>query len=81
MSCREGCSAEEFESLVQRNMAANCGMDFSFMTEFMTSILQREMKEARYVYCPLIALSETRTKFSRAPVARTPRLIWVHAEG
>lgn len=41
--CREGCSAEEFEGLVQRNMAANCGMDYAFMTEFMNAILSREL--------------------------------------
>lgn len=41
--CREGCSAEEFEGLVQRNMAANCGMDYAFMAEFMRAILTREL--------------------------------------
>ncbi|KAL3142171.1 hypothetical protein ABBQ38_002528 [Trebouxia sp. C0009 RCD-2024] len=41
--CRSGCSAEEFEELVQRNMAANCGMNYAFMTDFMRAILSREM--------------------------------------
>ncbi|KAL3152641.1 hypothetical protein ABBQ32_001655 [Trebouxia sp. C0010 RCD-2024] len=40
--CRSGCSAEEFEELVQRNMAANCGMNYAFMTDFMRAILSRE---------------------------------------
>lgn len=41
--CREGCSVEEFDGLVQRNMAANCGMDYAFMAEFMKAILTREL--------------------------------------
>ena len=41
--CREGCSAEEFEGLVQRNMAANCGMHYALMAEFMKAILSREL--------------------------------------
>lgn len=46
---REGCSAEEFEGLVQRNMAANCGMDYAFMAEFMKAILSRELNLLRYI--------------------------------
>ncbi|DBB18928.1 TPA: hypothetical protein ACH3X3_000505 [Trebouxia sp. C0006] len=40
--CREGCTEVEFEALVQRNMAANCGMNYAFMATFMQVILQRE---------------------------------------
>ncbi len=42
--CREGCTEVEFEALVQRNMAANCGMNYAFMATFMQVILQRESK-------------------------------------
>ena len=49
--CREGCSKEEFEGLVQRNMAANCGMDYAFMTEFMHAVLHRESQLLRYTCC------------------------------
>ena len=45
--CREGCNKEEFEGLVQRNMAANCGMDYAFMAEFMHAILHRESQMPR----------------------------------
>ena len=49
--CREGCSEEEFEGLVQRNMAANCGMDYAFMAEFMHAISHRESQLLRYTCC------------------------------
>ena len=42
--CRAGCSAEEFEGLVQRNMAANCGMDYRAAGEFIASIVCTELK-------------------------------------
>lgn len=45
--CREGCSSEEFEALVQRNMAANCGMNFAFMANFLHTILHREERMLR----------------------------------
>ena len=45
---RSGCSADEFEALVQRNMAANCGMDYAFMADFMRAILSRETSLLRY---------------------------------
>ena len=47
--CREGCSAEDFEGLVQRNMAANCGMDFAFMADLVKTILSRE-SHLRYMW-------------------------------
>lgn len=58
---RSGCSAEEFEELVQRNMAANCGMNYAFMTDFMRAILSREMDLLRYCCwlstpCPCVAI-------------------------
>jgi hypothetical protein len=45
--CREGCTEVEFEDLVQRNMAANCGMNYAFMATFMHVILQRESQLLR----------------------------------
>ncbi|KAL0019101.1 hypothetical protein WJX77_004127 [Trebouxia sp. C0004] len=45
--CREGCTEVEFENLVQRNMAANCGMNYAFMATFMHLILQRESQLLR----------------------------------
>ncbi|DBA81219.1 TPA: hypothetical protein ACH3X2_007033 [Trebouxia sp. C0005] len=45
--CREGCTEEEFEHLVQRNMAANCGMNYAFMDTFMHVILERESQLLR----------------------------------
>ena len=42
--CRAGCSAEEFEGLVQRNMAANCGMDYRAAGELIASIVCVELK-------------------------------------
>lgn len=47
--CREGCSTEEFEGLIQRNMAANCSMDYAFMADFMTSIREQEQQALRCV--------------------------------
>ena len=52
---RSGCSAEEFEELVQRNMAANCGMDYAFMADFMRAILSREVSLLRYCCWLLIS--------------------------
>ncbi|CAL5220025.1 g1971 [Coccomyxa viridis] len=42
--CRATCSGQEFEALVQRNMAANCGMDFRAAGEFVASIALRELQ-------------------------------------
>ena len=47
---REGCSAEDFEGLVQRNMAANCGMDYAFMADLVKAILSRESHLLRYMW-------------------------------
>lgn len=52
--CREGCTEVEFEDLVQRNMAANCGMNYAFMATFMHVILERESQLLRYVCFPFI---------------------------
>ena len=40
---RETCTAEEFEALVERNMAANCGLDFRVAAEFVGCIAAREL--------------------------------------
>jgi len=47
VSCRAECSAQEFEALVQRNMAANCGMDFRAAGEFLASIAIRELQSVK----------------------------------
>ena len=44
---RETCAADEFEDLVQRNMAANCGLDFRAAAEFVGSIAARELSLIR----------------------------------
>jgi hypothetical protein len=45
---RETCSsAEEFEALVQRNMAANCGLDFRAAAAFVGCIAARELSLIR----------------------------------
>ncbi len=44
---RETCSPEEFEELVQRNMAANCGLDFRAAAEFVGCIAARELRLIR----------------------------------
>ena len=44
---RETCSPEEFEGLVQRNMAANCGLDFRAAAEFVGCIAARELRLIR----------------------------------
>ncbi|BDA42235.1 2-oxoglutarate and iron-dependent oxygenase JMJD4 [Coccomyxa sp. Obi] len=41
--CRETCTLEEFEALVERNMAANCGLDFRAAAEFVGCIAAREL--------------------------------------
>ncbi|CAL8468075.1 g7614 [Coccomyxa elongata] len=41
--CRETCTSEEFEALVERNMAANCGLDFRAAAEFVGCIVAREL--------------------------------------
>lgn len=43
--CRALCSAEEFEGLVQRNMAANAGLDFRDFSEFLGFIAMKELQE------------------------------------
>ncbi|EIE20714.1 Clavaminate synthase-like protein [Coccomyxa subellipsoidea C-169] len=45
--CRATCSPEEFEELVQRNMAANCGLDFRAAAEFVGCIAARELRLIR----------------------------------
>ncbi len=39
---REGCSAEEFEALVQRNLGANTGLDYRELRTFLAAIIDRE---------------------------------------
>lgn len=35
---------------MQRNMAANCGMDYAFMAKFLEAILSRELRFLRYTW-------------------------------
>lgn len=44
---RPSCSEDEFEALVQRNMAANCGLDYRSAAEFIACIAAREMQGFR----------------------------------
>ena len=41
--CREGCTAAEFEALVQRNLGANSGLDYRSAAEFVGGIAAREL--------------------------------------
>lgn len=41
--CREGCTAAEFEGLVQRNLGANSGLDYRSAAEFVGCIAAREL--------------------------------------
>lgn len=47
LCCRADCTAEEFEALVQRNMAANCGLDFRAAAEFIGCIAAQELRLIR----------------------------------
>ena len=42
MCGRAGCSAAEFEALVQRNLGANAGLDYRELGAFLTAIVDRE---------------------------------------
>lgn len=40
---RSGCTPEEFEELVQRNMAANCGVDFEEFCQLLLCMTEMEI--------------------------------------
>jgi len=42
LCARAGCSAEEFEALVQRNLGANAGLDYRELRAFLAAIIDRE---------------------------------------
>lgn len=42
--CRDACTAKEFEELVQRNMAANCGVDFEEFCQLLLCMTESELK-------------------------------------
>lgn len=42
-ACRDMMSAHEFEGLVQRNMAANCGMNYFSVAQFLGYIAVRQV--------------------------------------
>jgi hypothetical protein len=44
MACRQSCTAAEFEDLVQRNMAANCGLDFREFVTLLRCIVMRDLE-------------------------------------
>lgn len=41
--CRALCEPDEFEGLVQRNLAANAGMDFAQFSDFISFIAQSQL--------------------------------------
>ncbi len=43
LSYRAGCTAAEFEGLVQRNMAANAGLGYAGLADLAATIAQREL--------------------------------------
>lgn len=43
VSCRAGCTAAEFERLVQRNMAANAGLGYAGLADLVATIAEREL--------------------------------------
>jgi hypothetical protein len=45
--CRETASAEEFEELVQRLLAADCGFSWQDFSEFLSTIIYRRLATAR----------------------------------
>ena len=45
--CRSMTSPTEFDQLVQRNMAANCGLNYWSMSHFMGSIAVRQIQRLR----------------------------------
>ena len=45
--CRSMTSAADFDQLVQRNMAANCGLNYLSMSHFMGSIAVRQIQRLR----------------------------------
>ncbi|GAB4822997.1 hypothetical protein N2152v2_010043 [Parachlorella kessleri] len=45
--CKELASPAEFEALVQRNMGANCGLDFAALGEFLRCMAGRSMEHFR----------------------------------
>lgn len=47
VGCRQGCTAAEFEGLVQRNMAANCGLDFREFVALLRCIIMRDLEALR----------------------------------
>ncbi|KAK9816935.1 hypothetical protein WJX72_007187 [[Myrmecia] bisecta] len=51
--CRPMCEPAEFEGLVQRNLAANCGLDYRSMADFVGAIAQRELAAIRRPGGPL----------------------------
>ena len=48
LPCRATCSTEEFESLVQRNIAANIGLNYVSMVELCSFIRERDTATLRW---------------------------------
>ena len=51
MGCRQLTTGEEFEDLVQRNMAMNCGLNFYSMAHFMGSMAVRKWRALQSKNC------------------------------
>ena len=47
LPCRDTCSTEEFEGLVQRNIAANIGLNYASMAELCSFICERDTATLR----------------------------------